>query len=105
MRHAGREALDALESLLRDLRSVDGLREKSRGVFYRKSRAFLHFHEDPSGLYADVRFEAVFERLRATTRAEQRVLLARVRRFVRAANATEPTRAGVSWPGASPGCR
>ena len=105
MRHAGSDALDALEPLLRDLRGFDGLHEKKRGVFYRKSRAFLHFHEDPSGLYADVRFEADFERLPVTTRAEQRALLARVRRVVRAANATEPGRAGVSRPRASPGCR
>ena len=26
-----------------------GLAERSRGVFYRRSRAFLHFHEDPAG--------------------------------------------------------
>jgi hypothetical protein len=31
------------------------LREKSRGIFYRGSRAFLHFHEDPAGLFADIR--------------------------------------------------
>jgi hypothetical protein len=29
--------------------------EKKRGVFYRKSKSFLHFHEDPRGLFADIR--------------------------------------------------
>ena len=29
--------------------------EKKRGVFYFKSRAFLHFHEDPKGMFADIR--------------------------------------------------
>jgi hypothetical protein len=75
MRHARAEALDQLEPLLARLRLVDGLREKSRGVFYRGSQAFLHFHEDPTGLYADVRLSAEFERLRVTTDDEQEALL------------------------------
>jgi hypothetical protein len=80
VRHAGDGALDELGPLLEALRSLDGLREKSRGTFYRKSRAFLHFHEDPSGLYADVRLLGDFERVRVTTPAEQRALLEQVRR-------------------------
>lgn len=55
MKHAGPAALDALEPLLADLRTIAGLQERSRGVFYRKGRAFLHFHEDPKGLFADIR--------------------------------------------------
>ena len=55
MKHAGPDTLNVLEPLLGRLRAVGGLREKSRGVFYLKSRAFLHFHEDPTGLYADIR--------------------------------------------------
>jgi hypothetical protein len=55
MRHARADALDALEPLLAELRALPGLTEKSRGAFYRKSRAFLHFHEDPKGLFADLR--------------------------------------------------
>ena len=49
MRHATTPALDRLEPLLAGLRHIPGLREKSRGVFYRKSSAFLHFHEDKGG--------------------------------------------------------
>ena len=55
MKHAGPAALDQLETILARLRDTPGLIEKKRGVFYVKSRAFLHFHEDPSGLYADIR--------------------------------------------------
>ncbi|HEY1879241.1 MAG TPA: hypothetical protein VGG68_04850 [Caulobacteraceae bacterium] len=55
MRHARPEDLDRLEPLLARLRALPALREKSRGVFYWKSRAFLHFHADPAGLFADVR--------------------------------------------------
>jgi hypothetical protein len=79
MRHATSEALDELEPLLAELRLVPGLVEKSRGVFYRNSRAFLHFHEDPSGLHADVRFDQEFERLPVDSDAERKALLSRVR--------------------------
>ena len=55
MKHATATALDRLEPLLAQIRALHGLKEKSRGVFYLKNRAFLHFHEDPKGLFADVR--------------------------------------------------
>lgn len=83
MKHVSPAGLDELEGLLRELRSVDGLTEKKRGVFYRGSRAFLHFHEDTSGLYADVRVDTEFERVRVTTKAERRRLLSVVRRAAR----------------------
>jgi hypothetical protein len=43
--------------LLQRIRSFDGLVEKSPGIFYRKSKPFLHFHDDPSGIFADVRLK------------------------------------------------
>jgi hypothetical protein len=55
MKHAGPAALDQIDPLIAQIRALPGLKEKSRGVFYLKSRAFLHFHEDPKGLFADVR--------------------------------------------------
>lgn len=55
MKHAGALALDRLEGLIVRIRVLPGLKETSRGVFYRKGRAFLHFHEDPTGLFADLR--------------------------------------------------
>ncbi len=76
MKHAGQGALDQLEPLLEDLRSVSGLVEKRRGIFYRRSKAFLHFHEDPSGLYADVRVGEDFERYRVESVQERSALLA-----------------------------
>ena len=78
MRHATATGLDELEPLLAQLRLVPGLVEKNRGIFYRKSRAFLHFHEDPSGLYGDVRFGQDFERVRVESDAEQQALLSRI---------------------------
>ena len=79
MKHAGARALDDLEPLLEVLRGMAALREKSRGTFYRGSKAFLHFHEDPAGLFADVRLADDFERLRVTTQKERQALLRRVR--------------------------
>jgi hypothetical protein len=75
MRHAGGKALEALGGLLADIRKQGGLVERSPGVFYRKGRAFLHFHEDPSGLHADLRPGAEWERFRLETAAERRVFL------------------------------
>jgi len=79
VRHARSDALDQFEPLLADLRGIPELTERSRGVFYRRSKAFLHFHEDPTGHHADVRLTEDFERFRVQTRAEQRALLALVR--------------------------
>jgi hypothetical protein len=79
VKHAEDDALDRLEPFLVDLRKVPGLVEKKRGVFYRKSAAFLHFHEDPSGLHADVRLGDEFERFRVETVGERSKLIAAIR--------------------------
>lgn len=80
MRHATHEDLDRLESLLADLRGLPQLRERKRGYFSRGSRAFLHFHEDSGDLYADVRLDAEFERMKVTSADDQGVFLSRVRK-------------------------
>jgi hypothetical protein len=81
MRHARDDDLDRIEPLLAQLRGIDALTEKRRGVFYRRSRACLHFHADGDDTYADVRIGTDdFERTRATTKAEQRALVAAVKR-------------------------
>jgi hypothetical protein len=65
--------------LLERLRATGRLKERSRGTFYLKSRAFLHFHEDPAGVFADIR--AVdgkdFERLPLSGPADWDDLIAR----------------------------
>ena len=83
VRHATPAGLERISDLLAKLRGVDGLVERTPGVFYRRSRAFLHFHEDPTGMFADVRLAGDdFVRLRVTSRAEQASLLRQVRRAV-----------------------
>ena len=68
--------LATLEPLLRKVREHAALVERTPGSFYRKSKAYLHFHEDPSGTYADVKLDFVeFTRVRATTAKEQAHLL------------------------------
>lgn len=78
MKHAGESALDRLEPLLTSLRAIPALREKARGTFYRGSRAFVHFHEDVTGLFADVRFGEEFERVDVTSAAKQQRLVRRI---------------------------
>ena len=80
MKHAGSEALDALDELIAAIRARDGLKEPRRGVFYRRGKAWLHFHEDPAGLFADLREGADWTRLRVSTAAERKKLLAMVDR-------------------------
>ncbi len=80
MKHAGPAALDTVQPLLAQLRLIEGLTERKPGTFYRKSRAFLHFHEDPSGMYVDVRLNPAgdFVRQRVSTAAEQQRLVRQV---------------------------
>jgi hypothetical protein len=79
VRHAGRASLDALEPLLAAVRTRGAATERSRGVFYRKGVAVLHFHEDPAGLFADLKTGGAWRRLRVSTAAERRAFLAAVR--------------------------
>ncbi len=81
MKHAGPDALVELDATLGAIRALPGLQEKRPGVFYLRSRAFLHFHEDSTGLYADIRQSgSEFERRRVTTKAERASLVAAARR-------------------------
>jgi hypothetical protein len=75
MKHAGAPALDALEPVLAQIRALEGLKEKSRGAFYSKSKGFLHFHEDPAGFFADLKKGDDFVRLPVNNRIEIAALL------------------------------
>jgi hypothetical protein len=78
MKHAGPAALDGIEELLAALRARPALRERKRGIFYLKSKAFLHFHEDPAGVFADVLHAGEATRFRVVTKREQQAMLAHV---------------------------
>ena len=80
MKHATPIALEQLERLLAQLRLLP-MKEKTRGVFYVKSRAFLHFHEDKAGLFADIRApdDINFDRFKVDEKSGADALLAAAR--------------------------
>ena len=83
MKHAGPEALDRLEPVLAKLRKLDGLHERKRGAFYRGSSAFLHFHEDPAGFFADLKVADDFVRFPVNSDVEVEKLVARAARALK----------------------
>ena len=84
MKHASQKTLESLDNVLRQLREHRALVERTPGSFYFKSKAFLHFHEDPAGLFADVKLDGTtFQRMGINTRPEQD-------RFVEAVKITLP---------------
>lgn len=79
MKHAGEAALKAIEPMLMELRQLEGIRERKPGIFYAKSSAFVHFHEDPAGIFVDLRRDGEWLRLPVNTSPERRRLLGLVR--------------------------
>jgi hypothetical protein len=71
MKHAGPQALDELEPILRKIRKIEGLTEKKRGSFYYRGSGMLHFHEDPLGFFADLKVDGEFTRLAVNTKREE----------------------------------
>jgi hypothetical protein len=47
------------------------LKEPGAGVFYRKGKTWLHFHEDKAGLFADIRLSAEWDRFRVSEPEER----------------------------------
>ena len=80
MKHAGGAALDAIEPFLKDLRKRVGLKEKTRGNFYRGGRACLHFHEHGTDqMFADIRLSGDdFVRVEVSTGAQRKDLLKKI---------------------------
>jgi hypothetical protein len=75
LKHAGPAALADLAPLLERLRTLTALIERTPGTFYLRSSAFLHFHEDRLGLFADVKLNGkAFERFSVTTEADRHAL-------------------------------
>ena len=85
MKHASESTLEGLSAFLDRLRSIDGLVEKRPGVFNRRSKSFLHFHEDASGIFVDIRvnIDDPFTRRPVTTRSQQSELITTIKRALR----------------------
>jgi hypothetical protein len=75
LKHATPAALEDLSDLLEQIRMRNGIKEKKLGIFYKKSQSFLHFHQDPAGLFADLNVGADFERYPVNTKQEWTALL------------------------------
>ena len=83
MAHASEEALKGLLPLLRQLRSIQGLREMKPGIFYLKGSAFLHFHDEAGALFGDLkRSRGGFDRYAVDSPVGQRKLLDDAKRRV-----------------------
>jgi len=90
MKHAGPQALDELEPILREIRKIEGLTEKKRGTFYCRGNAMLHFHEDPAGFFADLKVDGEFVRLAVNTKREETEFLRRAATALRAVVSRRP---------------
>jgi hypothetical protein len=78
MKHAGAAALRPFARQVDLLRRRAGLMEKKPGIFYRRGRAFLHFHEDPAGLFADLRSVEGWQRFPVNRACDWAALMRRV---------------------------
>ena len=92
MKHAGPQALDAIEPILREIRKleIEGLIEKKRGTFYCRGNAMLHFHEDAAGFFADLKVDGEFTRLTVNTKREEAEFLRRAAVALRAVVSRRP---------------
>ena len=80
MKHASPLALESISRLLSEIRDLPGIAERKTGIFYKSGRAFLHFHEDPTGMFADARIEENdFSRFPVNSEEETAALLKALR--------------------------
>ncbi len=75
MKHATPETLDRLQPLLEKLSAMPALAQRSRGVYSLKSKAFLHFHEDAAGIFADVSDNGSWSRVAVNSKKDEVDLL------------------------------
>lgn len=76
MRRARAASLDELEPWLDEVRGlgIAGLVEKANRAFYRRSTAMLHFHEDDTGVHADVKLGGDWVRIPVDDAGRRRIL-------------------------------
>ena len=71
-------ALEQIAPLLDVLRANPALREVRPTAFHLDGRDFVHFHDEPGGVVADVRLTRGVVRMRVSTDPEQAELLERI---------------------------
>jgi hypothetical protein len=82
MKHASAATLSEIRGLLASLRALPGLKEKSAGAFYRGGTAFLHFHEDPAGLFVDMKVDGEWTRRAVNSETARKRLVRDARRLL-----------------------
>ena len=84
MARADANDLQTLLPLLRQLRTLSGLRENQPGIFYLRGAAFVHFHRDGDALFADLKKPTGtgFDRYPVGTPVQQRKLVDDAKRRV-----------------------
>jgi hypothetical protein len=82
MGRAKKVTIDALAPLYDEVRAlgIDGLVVKANGAVYQKRNGILHFHEDATGVQADVKVGAAWERIEVNDAAGKRKVVALLRR-------------------------
>lgn len=66
------------------IRANPTVTEPRTGYFYCRGRALVHFHADPSGLFADARINGNWSRLPLSATAQRDALLALLEDEIRA---------------------
>jgi hypothetical protein len=72
--------LNCIALLLNVLRAHPALDEVRPAAFHFNGRDFIHFHEEPEGIFADVRLAKGRVRMPVSTRFEQAELLESIER-------------------------
>jgi hypothetical protein len=70
--------IETLATLLNVLRGYSVLQEVRPTAFHLGGRDFIHFHEEPDGLFADVRLSKGRLRMPVSTSSEQAQMLDRI---------------------------
>ena len=79
MKHATSETFARIPELLEAIAQyVPPLKEKKKGTFYYKSSAFLHFHDDPSGIFADLKVNKEWVRYDVTSKKDWPLLMSQI---------------------------
>ena len=87
-----RKTLEVLAPLLDVLRAHPSLRELRLAAFLLNGREFLHFHEEPEGLFADVLLARGRVHMPVSSPAEQAALLEQIDRVLESLERRERSR-------------
>jgi hypothetical protein len=82
MGRAKKDTIEALAPVYDEVRAlgIPGLEIKANGAVYQKRNGILHFHEDATGVQADVKVNGVWERVEVNDQSGKRRVVALLKR-------------------------